>query len=252
MARITEIAPDIFQITEFVPNFNMQFSHYLVRDDESLLFHAGFKLMYAQVREAVAKLIDPSRLRWVSFSHFESDECGAVNEWLADAPQAEVACSLLGAYVNLQDFAIRPPRPMLPEDFIETGKYRFRYVTTRHVPHGWDAGVLFEERQRTLFCSDLFHQNGDLEPATSISIMDRARDTLHSSQLGPFANYVPYTAETEPVLHALAELHPATLAVQHGSCYTGDGAQALRDLAIVMREELGTPRKSASTTSNVG
>jgi len=245
MARITEIAPDVFQITEFRPDINMQFSHFLVRDDQPLLFHAGYKRMYPQIRDAVATLIEPARLRWISFSHFESDECGAVNEWLAEAPQAEVACSLIGAYVNLQDFAIRPPRPMMPDDVIDSGKYRFRYVTTKHVPHGWDSGVLFEETQRTLFSSDLFHQNGELEPFTSDTVVDRVRETLRAIQQGPFAGYVPYNSDTDKVLHALAELQPATIATQHGSAYVGDGAEALRQLATVMREELGTPASSS-------
>lgn len=241
MARISEIAPQVFQITEFAPQLNMQFSHFLVRDDAPLLFHAGYRSMFPAVHEAVARLIPPSKLRWVSFGHFESDECGALNEWLTVAPHAETACSLVGAYVNLQDFALRPPRPMLPEDVIETGAFRFRYISTRHVPHGWDAGVLFEETQRTLFCSDLFHHNGDLEPLTETSVAERSRATLTEIQTGPFAGYIPYNAETDRVLHSLAELRPTTLALMHGSSYRGDGMQQLRDLAVVMREVLGEP-----------
>lgn len=241
MARITEIAPQVFQITEFVPQLNMQFSHFLVRDESPLLFHTGYRNMFPIIREAVARLIDPATLRWISFGHFESDECGALNEWLTVAPHAETACSLVGAYVNVQDFALRPPRPMTPQDVIETGTFRFRYVTTRHVPHGWDAGVLFEETRGTLFCSDLFHHNGDVEPLTESSVVERSRATLREFQNGPFAGYIPYNAETERVLHSLAELRPSTLAVMHGSSYRGDGAQALRDLAVVMREVLGEP-----------
>ncbi|HYG98185.1 MAG TPA: hypothetical protein VD837_03575 [Terriglobales bacterium] len=241
MARISEIAPEIFQITEFVPELNLQFSHFLVRDEAPLLFHAGYKRMFPLIHDAVAKLIDPAKLRWISFSHFESDECGALNEWLSVAPQAETACSVVGAYVNLQDFAVRPPRPMLPDDVIETGRFRFRFVTTKHVPHGWDSGVLFEETQRTLFCSDLFHHNGDVEPITGESVVERSRAALIDIQASPLASYVPYNAETDRVLHSLAELRPWTLAVMHGSCYAGDGAQALRELAAVMREVLGEP-----------
>lgn len=241
MARITEIAPQVFQITEFLPQLNMQFSHFLVRDEAPLLFHTGYRSMFPVVRDAVAKLIDPAKLRWISFGHFESDECGSLNEWLTIAPQAEAACSLIGAYVNLQDFALRPPRPMLPEDVIETGTLRFRYISTKHVPHGWDAGVLFEETQRTLFCSDLFHHNGDVEPVTQASVAERSHATLRELQKGLFAGYIPFNAETERVLHSLAELRPRTLALMHGSSFTGDGMQALGDLAIVMREVLGEP-----------
>lgn len=251
MSRITEIAPQVFQITEFAPQLNMQFSHFLVRDDEPLLFHTGYRSMFPLIHEAVSKLIDPAKLRWISFGHFESDECGALNEWLTIAPNAETACSLVGAYVNLQDFALRPPRPMLPEDLIETGNFRFRYVSTKHVPHGWDAGVLFEETRGTLFCSDLFHHNGDVEPMTDANVAERSRATLLALQSTPFAGYIPFNADTERVLHSLAELRPRTLALMHGSCYTGDGAQALRDLAVVMRDVLGEPAAQPRAAAQV-
>jgi flavorubredoxin len=239
MARITEIAPDIFQITEHVPEINLQFNHFLVRDDEPLLFHTGYKRMFPLMHESVGKLIDPSRLRYISFSHFESDECGALNEWLNVAPQAETLAGFVGANVNLQDFAIRPPRAVTADESFSTGKYHFRFISTAQVPHGWDAGVLFEETQRTLFCSDLLHQWGDCEPFTSENVMDRARDALRLAQAGPFANYVPYNAHTDRVLQSLAKLQARTLAAMHGSTYIGDGAQALRELAVVMRDELG-------------
>jgi flavorubredoxin len=252
MPRISEVAPDIFQITEFVPEINLQFNHFLVRDDEPLLFHTGYKRMFPLIQGAVATLIDPSRLRWISFSHFESDECGALNEWLTVAPQAEVAAGFIGVAVNLADFAIRPPRAVLADEAIETGKYRFRFIPTAQIPHGWDAGVLFEETQRTLFCSDLMHQWGDCEPFTSVNPIDRARDALRLAQSGPFANYVPFNDRTERVLHELADLQPRTLAAMHGSTYLGDVAQSLRELAVVMREELSPAQAGTAANTTAG
>jgi flavorubredoxin len=238
MAKVTEIAPDLFRISVFVPDLNMQFNHFLVRDDEPLLFHAGYRRMFPEVREALAGVINPEKLRWISFSHFESDECGALNEWLAVAPHAEAACGFVGAMVSVNDFAIRPARVMSSDEPLQTGKYKFRYFATPHIPHGWDAGVLFEETTATLLCSDLFHHNGDVDPVTTSDIVGHARETLQFMQAGPLANYVPFTPNTNAILQGLADLKPRLLATQHGSSFSGNGEQALRDLSQVMREVL--------------
>ena len=249
MTSTTEIAKNIFRISVFVPEINLEFSHFLVRDDEPLLFHAGLRGMFPVLREQVSRLIDISKIRHIGFSHFESDECGALNQWLELAPQAQPVCGLVGALVSVNDFSIRPARVMTRDDVLPTGQYRFRFIPTPHVPHGWDAGVLFEESERTLFCSDLFHQWGRREPATADSIMERCKDALLESETGPFANYVPYTHHTGRVLHILAEYGPKTLAAMHGSTFYGDGAQALRDLATVMRDVLGPKAQEGETTS---
>jgi flavorubredoxin len=188
------------------------------------------------VKEAVASLIAVARLRWISWSHFESDECGALNDWLAVAPNAEAVCSKLGALVNINDFATRPARGFSPDDVFSTGRYRFRYHPTPHLPHGWDAGVLFEETQQTLLCSDLFHQNGELEPLTHDDVVARTRASLREYQTGLLADYQPPTPHTERMLESLAALNPRTLAIMHGSSFAGDGAQALRELGKVLRE----------------
>lgn len=249
MATTTEIAPDIYRISVFVPEINLEFSHFLVRDDEPLIFHAGLRGMFPVLREEISRLIDPSKVRHIGFSHFESDECGALNQWLEIAPAAQPVCGLVGAMVSVNDFSIRPARALTRDDVLATGRYRFRFLPTPHVPHGWDAGVLFEENERTLFCSDLFHQWGHHEPATRNDIMERCRDALLEAEAGPFANYVPYTHHTGRVLEQLAERQPNTLAVMHGSSYYGDGARALRDLATVMREVLGPKAEDGETTS---
>jgi flavorubredoxin len=241
MTNITEIAPDLYRISIYVPEANLQFNHFLVKDNEPMLYHTGMRRMFPLVQQAVARILDPAQLRWIGFSHFEVDECGALNQWLQVAPSAQAVCSVVGALVNLSDFADRPPRGMAADEVLSTGKYQFRFRPTPHLPHGWDAGVLFEETQHTLLCSDLFHQNGDVEPLTESGIVERARQSLLEYQAGPLMDYQPYTPQTKRLLHELAALQPKTLAAMHGSTFVGDGAQALRDLAVVMREVYGEP-----------
>jgi flavorubredoxin len=236
MARIDEIAPNVFRISVLAPQFNLQFNHFLIRDDESLLFHAGYKAMFPEVREALVRLLNPGDIRWISFSHFESDECGALNHWLEIAPQAEAACSVVGAMVSVNDFAIRPARGLAQGEALVTGQYHFRFCSTAHMPHGWDAGVLFEETQRTLFCSDLFFHTGDVEPLTETDIVGRARAALAEMENGPLAGSVPYTPLTDSILGRLAALKPHTLATMHGSSFRGNGERALHDLTVVLRE----------------
>lgn len=241
MGKITEIAPDLFRLTTFVEPFNIQFSQFLVRDDQPLLFHTGPRALFQEVKSAVASLIDPQTLRWIGFSHFESDECATVPEWQQLAPQSEVLCSVVGKMVSVDDcLALRPAKGMGDGDVLETGRYRFRFLATPHVPHCWEAGLLFEETQRTLLCSDLFHQDGDVEPMTESDVIGRCRETLLEYQRGPLANYVPYCSLTEVTLNRLAALQPKRLATMHGSVYVGDGSTALRDLAVMWREVLTT------------
>jgi flavorubredoxin len=239
MAAVAEIAPDVYRISVYADFANLQFNHFLVLDDEPLLFHAGLRAMFPDVREAVSRLIDPSRLRAISFSHFEMDECGALREWLDVAPNAEVVCSDLGALVSVNDFIGRPARGLPDKGTFSTGKYRFRFCRTPHLPHGWDAGVLFEETQRTLFCSDLFHQTGDFEPLTESDVVGRSHQSMREYQAGLLADYVPYTPLTSRNLAKLAELEPRTLAIMHGSSFRGDCACALRDLDAAYRDVFG-------------
>jgi flavorubredoxin len=236
---VTEIAPDVYQIVTYVPEADLQFNQFLVKDDEPLLFHTGMNALFPAVHEAVASLIDPATLRWIGFSHFEADECGSLNQWLQLAPNAQAACSLVGAMVSVNDFAIRPARGMTTGEVISTGKYSFRFLHTPHVPHCWEAGMMLEETNGTLLCSDLFHQSGIVEPMTTSDVIERARKTLVDYQAGPLANYMPYTKNTEGILQSLAELKPRTIAPMHGSAYVGDGERAIHDFAAMMREVLG-------------
>jgi len=246
MTAIHEIAPDTYRISIYVPEINMQFNHFLIKDDEPLLFHTGYKATFPIMREAVAKLIDPSKIRWISFSHFESDECGSLNQWLEVAPASQAVCSFVGAIVSVNDFGIRPARGMAKDEELVTGKYRFRFCHTSHFPHGWDAGLLFEQTHNTLLCSDLFHHFGDVEPLTHSDVVERCRASLLEIEAGPLANYIPYTPYTDRILQQLADLEPKTLAIMHGSSFVGDGRQALQDFAVMIREELGTPPHESS------
>ncbi len=238
MTRIDEIAPEIFRISTYIPEFELQFNQFLVRDQEPLLYHTAPKQMFPLVYEAVARLIEPKQLRWISFSHFEADECGALNEWLEIAPQAQVTVSFLSANLSVNDFANRPARILQGEERLKTGQKSFQLIPTPHVPHNWEASMLFEENTRTLFCSDLFHQGGDVEPLTNSSVMERTRQVLSMYQNSPFADYVPFRPATKRILQNLAELNPSTMAVMHGSSFVGDGSKALVELGQVWEEVL--------------
>jgi flavorubredoxin len=239
-SRIDEVAPDLFRISIYAPAFDLQFNHFLIRDEEPLLFHTGMRGMFPAMHESVARLIDPATLRWISWSHFEVDECGALNEWLAVAPHATPAIGEVGAMVNVADFSARSPRALRPDDVLETGRHRFRFVATPHLPHGWDAGVLFEETGRVLLCSDLMHQIGDVEPVTTGDITGRYRHAVETYQQHPvLMDYMPYTDNTARHFVRLAALEPRVLAAMHGSTFAGDGAAVLAASSDMLREVLG-------------
>jgi flavorubredoxin len=238
---VTKIADEVYRLSTYAPDYGIQFNQFLVQDDEPFLMHTGFKKMFATTRDAVATVLDPARVRWIGFSHFESDECGALNEWLATAPEAQAVCSFVGATVSVNDFAVRPARGLADDEVLPTGRHRLRFLATPHVPHGWDAGLFFDETGRTLFCSDLFFQPGNPDPITSADIVGPARAALVAGQLGPLAKDMPYTPYTDATLQRLADLEPHTLAVMHGSSFSGDGGRALRALAQIIRDTLGGP-----------
>lgn len=238
MATITtEIASDVFRLSTFIPELRLQFNQFLVRDEKPLLYHTGMRGLFSDVHAAVARLIDPASLRFIGFSHFEADECGSLGEWQACAPRATAVCSEIAKSVNVDDMiGVRPARALADEEVLVTGTHRFRFLQTPHVPHAWDAGLMFDENSGTLLCSDLFHQLDDVEPLTDNDVVGRFRATLETYQQGPFADYLPFTAHTVPTLERLARLEPTTLAAMHGSAFSGDCSQAIRDLGGVMRE----------------
>jgi len=240
-SKVTEIAPATYRISTFHPDFKIQFNQFLIKDDEPFLMHTGFKRMFQCTLEGVASIMDPAKLRWIGFSHFESDECGALNQWLETAPRAQAVCSLVGAMVMVNDFADRAARALSEGEVLQTGKHNFRFISTPHVPHSWDAGLFFDTTERTLLCSDLFFQPGDPEPLIESGIVERARDAIQGAITSPLAKDMPYTPYTESTLQRLAGLTPVTLAAMHGSSFRGDCRKAILDLAVVLKDLPGKP-----------
>jgi flavorubredoxin len=197
-----------------------------------LLFHTGHRSMFPSVREAIERILPVERLRWITFGHVESDECGAMNLLLAAAPNAEVAHGGLGCMVSLNELADRPPRALADGEIIELGDKRVRHIDTPHVPHGWEARVLYEETTGTLLCGDLFTHLGDGPALTEDDIVGPASDGEDAFSYSSLAPSTPATIER------LAQLVPRTLALMHGSSFTGDCAGALRALADNYRSRI--------------
>jgi flavorubredoxin len=233
---ISEIADGIYRLSIVVPDIappaGFTFNQFLVLGDEPLLFHTGLRRMFPLVSEAVSRIMPVSNLRWITFGHFEADECGAMNEWLAVAPNAQVAHGMTGCMVSLNDMADRPPRVLANGEVIDIGGKRIRYIDTPHVPHGWDAGVIYEETTRTLFCGDLFTHLGNGPAITESDIVGpalAAEDIFYDTSLGP---------SIAPTVRRLADLAPRTLALMHGSSYAGDTVAALHELASAYDKRL--------------
>ncbi|MGH9271982.1 MAG: MBL fold metallo-hydrolase [Ilumatobacteraceae bacterium] len=230
---VDEIADGIYRLSTWVPEVTpdgFTFNQFLLTGEEPLLFHTGMRGLFPLVAEAVATVVPVESLRWITFGHVEADECGAMNMWLAAAPQSEVAHGALGCDVSLNDLCDRPPRALAEGEVIDLGGKRVRQISTPHVPHGWEAQVLFEETTGTLLCGDLFSQFGRTPAVTTNDIVEPAvvaEQMFHASSLAP---------STGPTLRRLADLQPTTLAVMHGGSFTGDGGQALRDLATAYDE----------------
>jgi flavorubredoxin len=233
--RIDEIAPDTFRLSTFVPEVGpsgFTFNQFLVRDEQPLLFHTGHRHLFPDVAEAIGTLVPIEQLRWITFGHVEADECGAMNELLAAAPDAQVAHGALGCAVSLDDMADRRPVPLAGDQVIELGEHRVRHIDTPHVPHGWEARVLFDETTNVLFCGDLFTQLGDGPALTEEDVLaasTEAEDVFGATCLTP---------STAPTIRSLADLQPTTLATMHGPSFAGDGAAALHALADLYAQRL--------------
>lgn len=224
-----EISDGVYRFSTFVPEVaapaGFTFNQFLLLADEPLLFHCGGRGMFPSVSAAVAAVIPIETLRWISFGHVESDECGSMNQWLAAAPNAQVVHGQTACMVSLNDLADRTPRAMNDGEVLDLGGRRVQWRDTPHVPHGWEAGVMFEETNRTLLCGDLFTQAGGGPALVETDIVAPAiatEDMFHAMCLGP---------NTGPLIRSLATLSPQTLALMHGPSYRGDGAAALAALA---------------------
>lgn len=227
--KISEIADGIYRLSTFVPDIappaGFTFNQFVVMGEQPLMFHTGLRKMFGLNLEALRRLMSPEKLRWIAYGHYESDECGAMNEWLAVAPQAQAAHGHTGCMVSLNDMADRPPRMLADGEVIDLGGKRVRYIDTPHTPHGWDAGVLFEETTRTLLCGDLFTQLGNDRATTDRDIVGPA---IAAENLFNYSSLNPGMGAT---IRGLSRLDVRTLALMHGPSYTGDGAPALRALA---------------------
>lgn len=239
--RTDEIADGIHRLSTFIPEVaapaGFTFNQFLLMADQPLLFHCGQRGLFPLVRQALERIMPVERLRWISFGHVEADECGAMNLWLSAAPQAQVVYSPLGCEISVNDLADRPPRPLAPEEVLDLGGKRVRLIATPHVPHGWEAQVLYEETTGTLFCGDLFTHVGETAPVTREDIVARAMEAeamFQATSLGP---------AIAPTIRQLAGLAPRRLALMHGASFEGDAAAALHLLAD-RYEALLTPRAS--------
>ena len=226
--NIEEIVDGIYRINTplAIPGGEFSFNQYLVLDDAPLLFHTGPRRLFPQVRGAIAAVLPVERLRYVGFSHFEADECGALNELLAVAPQAEPLCGQIAAMVSVNDVADRPARALADGETLSLGRHAVQWFDTPHVPHGWECGFLFELSTRTLLCGDLYTQPGKGETALV------ERDILAPSEAFRRAmDYYAHAPTTRATIERLAATRPQTLACMHGSAWRGDGEGLLRELA---------------------
>ena len=227
--NVHEIADGIYRINTPVTlpdGGGFSFNQYLIVDDEPLLFHTGPRKLFPLVKEALASVIPVTRLRYVSFSHVEADECGSLNEWLEAAPQSVALCGSIAAMVSVGDLAVREPRPLADGERVALGRHAVRWLDAPHVPHGWDCGFLFEERTSTLLCGDLFTQGGtDHPPVTTSDILGPSEDFRRP------LDYFAHGKNTRATLEKLAATNPTTLACMHGSAWRGDGSRLLRALA---------------------
>jgi flavorubredoxin len=237
--RVDEIAERIYRMSTFVPDIGptgFTFNQFLIDADEPAIFHTGPRRLFPAVSEAIASVLPLDRLRWITFGHLEADECGAMNLFLEAAPDAQVAHTAIGCMVSIDDLAERPPIPLGPDEVLDLGGRRIRSIDTPHVPHGWDAHVLYEETTGTLFCGDLLAQVGDGPALTESDLIESAmaaEDMFQSSCLTP---------KTAPTMRNLAELNPTTLAIMHGSSYSGNASKALLALADSYEQRLDQAR----------
>lgn len=228
--NVNEVADGIFRINTPVPPSiipgGFSFNQFLLASDEPLLFHTGPRKLFPLVSESVGSILPVDSLRHIAFSHFEADECGSLNEWLAAAPHAQPVCGKVAALVSVNDVADRPARPMSDGEVLEIGRHRVKWLDAPHLPHGWETGYFFEEESRTLLCGDLFTQPGPGElPVTEADILEP------SEFFRAKMDYFSYSRNAPALLERLAKTEPTTLACMHGSVWKGDGAALLRALS---------------------
>ena len=230
--RVDEIAERIYRLSTYVPAPGLTFNQFLIDAEEPLLVHCGQRSLFASVSQAAARVMDLRRLRWITFSHVEADECGSLNEWLAAAPRATAAHGRIGCLTWLNEMADRPPRVLGDGERLDLGGKSIVHLDTPHVPHALDAGLLHEETTGTLFCSDLFTHFGEAPVTTTGDIIGPALATEKRFK------FVPLTPDTGPALRRLAALSPRVLGLMHGPACTAACVPALEALATHYAAEL--------------
>ena len=233
--RIDEIAAGIYRISTPVPPTEIPggftFNQFLIDDDEPLLFHTGPRKLYDATAHAIGRVLPVERLRYVAFSHFEPDECGALNSFLSAAPKAVPVCSRVSAMVCMGDYADRPARALSDGELLPLGQHTVQWHDAPHVPHGWDCGFLAECTTRTLFCGDLFTQFGASHPPLTTG------DILEPSEKArQMMDYFAHAAGTGAIIDRLAAAEPETLACMHGASWQGDGASLLKELSLRLNQ----------------
>jgi flavorubredoxin len=232
---IQEIEEGIYRISVPVPEADFAYNQFLVVDEEPLLFHTGLRAHFPLVSDAIRRVMPLEQLRYVAFSHFESDECGALNHFLNAAPSAVAVASRVAVLTSLTDFAERPPRALNDGEQLSLGRRTVQWFDTPHLPHGWETGYLFESTTRTLFCGDLFtHGGAHAKPLIDSDLLVPAEEFRigFTTALGIPDSYA-ITRDARLHIEKLAATNPRTLAVMHGSSWQGrdgDGAQLLRRL----------------------
>lgn len=234
--RVDEIAEKIYRLSTFVPGTagpsGLNFNQFLIDADEPLLFHCGQRALFPSISETAGRVIAIDRLRWITFSHVEADECGSMNEWLNAAPNATAAHGNLGCNIWLNDAAVRAPRALRNGEVLDLGGKKVRRIDTPHLPHCWDAGLIYEENTGTLFCSDLFTQLGDGPARTDGDIVGPAIDVERR------LSFTSITPKTPSMVRKLAALSPRNLAIMHGPSFSGDAGGSLESLAGFYDEQL--------------
>ncbi len=236
-AEVHEIAPNIFRISQFLEGAApVEFSQFLIKADKPLMFHTGSKALFPDTLEAVKKVLDPRDLAYISWSHLESDECGALNDFLAAAPNAEPVAGMVTSLIGNDEFFSKKAKPMMDDNVLDLGDKKLRFLITPHVPHAWDAIMVFEETTRTLFVSDLFTVFGKPPAVTDKDMIEQSISALRS-----LPGYLPIGPHTSAVFDRLIGLDPKVIAGHHSAAYTGNAVRALKDLRGELYKEAGIP-----------
>ena len=240
--RIDEIASGIYRINTPLAlpgEVGFSYNQYLIVDEAPMLFHSGMRALFPVVSEAIRAVMPLERLRYVGLSHFEADECGALNQFLAAAPHAVPVSGQLAALVSVNDYADRAPRALADGEMLSLGRHVMKWFDTPHVPHAWECGLMLDTTTRTFFSGDLFTQGGPGDVALTEADILGPSEAFRKPM-----DYFAHTPSTRVQLERLAREAPTTLACMHGSAWRGDGAGLLRELAAEL--ERSQPQRAAA------